>query len=107
MSWICGFLAGLASHLISLCLQIRVGQEHEATGTTVTEESVPEHHRIDSTDGTPSRSARKTVRRASTEGLLDKKLSRPEYRAKIVEEIITTERTYVKYLEDVVEVINV
>jgi len=71
------------------------------------EASLPELQRLDSSDGknvTPTRGARRTVRRASTEGLLDKKLSRSDYRAKIVEEIITTERTYVKYLEDVVEV---
>jgi len=50
------------------------------------------------------RSFRRTVRRGSREGILDKKLSRSEYRAKIVEEIVGTERTYVKYLEDVAEV---
>ena len=75
--------------------------------TGAEEASLLELQRLDSSDGknvTPTRSARKTVRRASTEGLLDKKLSRSEYRAKIVEEIVSTERTYVKYLEDVVEV---
>jgi len=90
--------------------QIRVGQEPEIPVNTGDEETnLPELQRVDSNDGksvTPTRSIRRTVRRASTEGLLDQKLSRSEYRAKIVEEIITTERTYIKYLEDVVEVMK-
>ena len=70
------------------------------------ETSVPQLQRIESNDGSISsgRSFRRTVRRASADGILDKKLSRSEYRAKIVEEIVSTERTYVKYLEDVVVV---
>ena len=69
--------------------------------------TVPQQQRIDSNDATatPGRSFRRTVRRASSEGILDKKLSRSEYRAKIVEEIVGTERTYVKCLKDIVEVI--
>ena len=90
-------------------LQIRVGQGDEVEnndGDKVT--SVPQLQCIDSNEGSvkSGRSFRRTVRRASSEGILDKKLTRSEYRAKIVEEIVSTERTYVKYLEDVVEVIQ-
>ena len=98
-----------SSYLILVCshtLQIRVGQEEVENADGNEDTSVPQLQRVETNDGSVSsgRSFRRTVRRASADGILDKKLSRSEYRAKIVEEIVGTERTYVKYLEDVVEV---
>ena len=47
---------------------------------------------------------RMTIRRKDSAPALPKKLSPPEVRAKIVEEILNTERDYVQHLEDIVEV---
>lgn len=47
-----------------------------------------------------------TIRKKdSSSSSLPKKLTPEEVRAKIVEEILGTERDYVKHLEDIIEVI--
>jgi len=46
-----------------------------------------------------------TIRRKDSAPDVPKKLSPSEVRAKIVEEILNTERVYVQNLEDIVEVL--
>ena len=49
---------------------------------------------------------RMTIRRKDSAGSLPRKLTPTEVRAKVVEEILNTERDYVQNLENIVEVIS-
>ena len=49
---------------------------------------------------------RMTIRRRDSTPSLPQKLSPEQIRAKIVEEIINTERVYVRHLEDIIEVFS-
>ena len=48
-----------------------------------------------------------TIRRKDSAPSLPRKLTANEVRAKVIEEILNTERDYVKHLEDIIEVSNV
>jgi hypothetical protein len=53
----------------------------------------------------PSNSKRRmTIRRRDSVQSMPRKLTPTEVRSKVVEEILNTERDYVKHLEDIVEV---
>ena len=47
---------------------------------------------------------RMTIRRKDSAPSLPRKLTSNEVRAKVIEEILNTERDYVKHLEDIIEV---
>lgn len=92
--------------------QLRIGQESDSEDTTpeVTKPEQPDpvpHLRL---NHAPTRSGssirrRMTIRRKDSAPDVPKKLSPSEVRAKIVEEILNTERVYVQNLEDIVEVL--
>lgn len=47
-----------------------------------------------------------TIRRKDSAPSQPRKLTSAEVRAKVIEEILNTERDYVKHLEDIIEVSN-
>ncbi len=49
---------------------------------------------------------RMTIRRKDSAPSLPRKLTANEVRAKVIEEILNTERDYVKHLEDIIEVMS-
>ena len=87
--------------------QLRIGQESDSDDApTMTAPEDDDHPAVTHPPTRTGSSIRRrmTIRRRDTAPNIPKKLSPSEVRAKVVEEILNTERDYVQHLEDIVEV---